>query len=236
MPDSERVDILVVEDEESLRTGTCDVLAFHGYQPLGVETGEEGLKEALSGRFGLILLDLMLPGIDGFEVCERVRAKIPRQPILMLTAKGSEDDVLEGFRRGADDYVTKPFSIKQLLARIEALLRRAGKLPRELQPSFAFGTWAVDAETRTASSGEASIEVTETELAVLRLLADEAGRIVSRRTLLQEVWGFGQVEDVQTRTVDVHVAKLRKKLGDDGHELIETVRGEGYRHGGGGGS
>jgi two-component system response regulator RegX3 len=236
MPDSERVDILVVEDEESLRTGTCDVLAFHGYQPLGVETGEEGLKEALSGRFGLILLDLMLPGIDGFEGCERVRAKIPRQPILMLTAKGSEDDVLEGFRRGADDYVTKPFSIKQLLARIEALLRRAGKLPRELQPSFAFGTWAVDAETRTASSGEASIEVTETELAVLRLLADEAGRIVSRRTLLQEVWGFGQVEDVQTRTVDVHVAKLRKKLGDDGHELIETVRGEGYRHGGGGGS
>ena len=236
MPDSERVDILVVEDEESLRTGTCDVLAFHGYQPHGVETGEEGLKEALTGRFALVLLDLMLPGIDGFEVCERVRAEIPRQPILMLTAKGSEDDVLEGFRRGADDYVTKPFSIKQLLARIEALLRRSGKLPRELLPSFPFGAWAIDAEERSATVGAKTIELTETELAVVRLLADEAGRIVSRRTLLQEVWGFGQVEDVQTRTVDVHVAKLRKKLADDAHELIETVRGEGYRHGSGGGS
>lgn len=236
MPDSERVDILVVEDEESLRTGTCDVLAFHGYRPHGVETGEEGLKEALTGRFGLILLDLMLPGIDGFAVCEQVRSAIPRQPILMLTAKGSEDDVLEGFRRGADDYVTKPFSIKQLLARIEALLRRAGKLPRELLPSFAFGGWTIDAETRSGASGDERIELTETELAVLRLLSDEAGRIVSRRTLLQEVWGFGQVEDVQTRTVDVHVAKLRKKLHDDDHHLIETVRGEGYRHGVGGGS
>jgi len=236
MPDSERVNILVVEDEESLRTGTCDVLAYHGYMPHGVETGEEGLKEALTGRFGLLLLDVMLPGIDGFAVCERVRAEIPRQPILMLTAKGSEDDVLEGFRRGADDYVTKPFSIKQLMARIEALLRRAGRLPREPVPGFTFGPWAIDAEARTATAGEAGIEITETELAVLRLLSEEAGRIVSRRTLLQEVWGYGQVEDVQTRTVDVHVAKLRKKLGDDSHSLIETVRGEGYRHCGGDGS
>jgi DNA-binding response OmpR family regulator len=131
--------------------------------------------------------------------------------------------------------VTKPFSIRQLLARIEALLRRAGRLPREREPAFAFGPWQVDAEAQLATRGDERIELTETELSVLRLLAEEAGRIVSRRTLLQEVWGYGEVEDVQTRTVDVHVAKLRKKLGDDAHALIETVRGEGYRHSGGGG-
>jgi two-component system response regulator RegX3 len=227
MDGREAVDILVVEDEEALRVGTCDVLAFHGYRPVGVESGEEGLAEALTGRFALILLDVMLPGVDGFEVCRRLRETIPRQPILMLTAKGAEEDVLEGFRCGADDYVTKPFSIRQLLARIEALLRRAGRLPRERAPSFAFGPWTVDGERRAARSGDALVELTDMELAVLRLLHEEVGRIVSRRTLLQEVWGYGRVDDVQTRTVDVHVAKLRKKLGDDAHALIETVRGEG---------
>ena len=131
---------------------------------------------------------------------------------------------------------TKPFSIRQLLARIEALLRRSGKLPEEREPSFTFGPWTVDAESHSASRSGTSVELTDKEIDVLRLLAGETGRIVSRRTLLQEVWGYGKVDDVRTRTIDVHVAKLRKKLGDDAHALIQTVRGEGYRHPGGDGS
>ena len=120
--------ILVVEDELAIQRGLCDVLAFHGYQPTGVGTGEEGLRQGRSGQFELVILDIMLPGINGFDVCEQLRAELPRLPILMLTARGAEDDVLRGFRSGSDDYVTKPFSISELLARVEALLRRSGKL------------------------------------------------------------------------------------------------------------
>jgi len=118
--------ILVVEDEPAIRTGLCDVLAFRGYAPTGVGTGDDGLREAASGRYALVLLDVMLPGMSGFDICRKVRMRLPEQPILMLTARGAEDDVLEGFRCGADDYLTKPFSVAELLARLEALLRRAG--------------------------------------------------------------------------------------------------------------
>jgi DNA-binding response OmpR family regulator len=221
--------VLVVEDEAAIRSGLCDVLAFRGYAPTGVATGDGGLREAVSGRHALVLLDVMLPGMSGFDVCRAVRERLPDQPILMLTARGSEDDVLEGFRCGADDYVTKPFSVAELMARVEALLRRAGKLPRAEDTLFTLAAWTIDPAARVAARGDERIELSRLELGVLALLARERGRIVSRRALLREVWGLAHVDGIQTRTVDVHMGKLRKKLGMAESGPIETVRGEGYR-------
>ncbi len=228
--------LLVVEDEPSIRTGLCDVLAFHGYAPRGVESGEAGLSEALSREYALVLLDVMLPGMSGFDVCRELRAQRPRQAILMLTARGSEDDVVEGFRCGSDDYVTKPFSIAELLARIEALLRRAGCAAVETAAPFDFGDWRVDPEdlraVRVQEGGQEEVELSQREVDMLALLVRERGRIVSRRALLQQVWGMAAADRVETRTVDMHVAKLRKKIGRGFDSPIETVRGEGYRFAG----
>jgi len=228
--DSDKRTILVVEDEEAIRRGLCDVLAYQGYAPSGSETGEEGLREALSNGYDLVILDLMLPGMSGFDVCSAVRAKLPAQPILILTARGSEEDILEGFGRGADDYVTKPFSVSELLARVQALLRRSGKLPRAEQEPFAFGCWEVDPASQRAHCGERAVELSQRELAILELFAREEGRIVSRRMLLQEIWGFANPERIETRTVDMQIGKLRRKIEQAGSLLIETVRGSGYRY------
>jgi DNA-binding response OmpR family regulator len=224
-----KLPILVVEDESALRTGLCDLLAFRGYAPTAVDNGEDGLRKGVAERFALVLLDVMLPGLSGLDVCRELRAARPDQPILILTARGAEDDVLEGFRRGADDYVTKPFSVSELMARIEALLRRSGRLARSDLAPFTLGRWRVDAAARTATNGKQTVELSRRELDMLALFARERGRIVSRRTLLLEVWGMSHVEKIQTRTVDVHVAKLRKKLGLSDTGPLETVRGEGYR-------
>jgi two-component system response regulator RegX3 len=220
--------ILVVEDEAPIRSGLCDVLVYHGHAPDGVESGEEGLRRALAMPYALVLLDVMLPGKSGYDVCRELRAARPAQAILMLTARGADEDVLEGFRCGADDYLTKPFSVAELVARVEALLRRAAPAPADPNP-FAFGTWRVDPTARSAAHGGATILLSSREVKLLALFARERGRIVSRRRLLVEVWGFRHVDGIETRTVDVHIAKLRKKLGAGEREPIETVRGEGYR-------
>jgi DNA-binding response OmpR family regulator len=220
--------ILVVEDEPAIRRGLLDVFAHHGFEATPATTGEEGLRAGLSGSHDLIVLDLMLPGISGFDVCERLRAEQPRVPILMLTARGAEEDVLRGFRAGADDYVTKPFSLAQLLARVHALLRRAGEHAVETLAAFRIGTLTIEPARLVARDGEGEVPLTRREIELLALLAEERGRIVSRRTLLRQVWRFERVEHLETRTVDMHVAKLRKKLGA-ARDLIETVRGEGYR-------
>jgi len=220
--------VLVVEDEESIRRGLCDVLAFRGYAPEGVERGDDGLRRGLSREHALVLLDVMLPGMNGFDVCRELRGALPQLPILMLTARGAEQDVLDGFRAGADDYVTKPFSVAELLARIEALLRRAGAVDEDAPP-FAFGEWQVDRRARTARRSGESVELTALEAALAALFARERGRILSRRLLLREVWDVANPERIETRTVDMHVAKLRRKLGAAGDALIQTVRGEGYR-------
>ncbi len=228
--DTEKLPVLVVEDEEAIQRGLCDVLAYHGYAPTGVGTGEEGASEALSGRYALVILDVMLPGVSGFDVCERVREAQPELPVLMLTARGSEDDVLEGFERGADDYVTKPFSVSELLARVHALLRRTGRLPRNDRAPISFGDWEIDPAELRARCGEHAADLSPRELEILELFVREEGRIVSRRTLLQEVWGFANPERIETRTVDMQIAKLRKKLDRGAASWIETVRGAGYRY------
>ncbi|MEM7412607.1 MAG: response regulator transcription factor [Myxococcota bacterium] len=224
--------ILVVEDEESIRKGLCDVLAYRGYAPEGVERGDTGLERALEAQPALVVLDVMLPGRNGFEVCEELRAQNAELPILMLTARGSEQDVLEGFRAGADDYVTKPFSVAELIARVEALLRRAGGPSEPATAPFDFGPWQVDPESRVAQRGSESVELTQLEAALASLFAREAGRILSRRRLLNEVWGVANPDRIETRTVDMHVAKLRKKLDSGDASWIQTVRGEGYRFAG----
>jgi DNA-binding response OmpR family regulator len=220
--------VLVVEDEAAIRRGLCDVLAFHGYAPEGVERGDDGLRTALANRHALVVLDVMLPGMNGFDVCRELRAQLPRLPILMLTARGAESDVVDGFRAGADDYVTKPFSVAELMARVEALLRRSGAGDTIGEP-FALGGWLVDAVELRARRDGRDVELTRREVELLALFAREPGRILSRRRLLQEIWGFPEPDRVETRTVDMHVAKLRRKLGAAGDALIETVRGEGYR-------
>jgi DNA-binding response OmpR family regulator len=222
--------VLVVEDEESIRNGLCDVLAFHGHAPEGIERGDEGLRRALTNQHALVILDVMLPGMNGLDVCRELRAQLPRLPILMLTARGAEGDVLDGFRAGADDYVTKPFSVAELMARVDALLRRMGATDEggDAQP-FAFGAWQVDPGALRAQRGSEDVELTRREASLLALFVGEAGRILSRRRLLREVWGFPDPDRIETRTVDMHIAKLRKKLDAAGDSLIETVRGEGYR-------
>jgi DNA-binding response OmpR family regulator len=226
-----KLPILVVEDEAAIRDGLCDVLTFHGYQPTAVENGEDGLRLALTAGFALVLLDVMLPGVNGFDVCSALRAQRPQQAILMLTARGAEEDVVRGFRCGADDYVTKPFSVSELTARVEALLRRTlGRHPADATP-FAFGVWRVDPAMLRASGGAQTIALSRREVDLLAVLARERGRIVSRRTLLAEVWGMTHVDQIETRTVDMHIVKLRKKLAAGG-AAIETVRGEGYRFSG----
>ena len=217
--------ILVVEDEPSIRQGLLDVLVFRGYATEYAVDGKQALERAAAGPFDLVLLDVMLPELDGFSVCERLRRARPELPILMLTAKNAEEDVLRGFEAGADDYVTKPFSIRQLLARVQVLLRRSRKSGDE---SFRFGPFDVQPSYGVMRNGAVEIELSQKEIEILRLLAEDPGRIVSRRMLLRDVWSMQNVEQVETRTVDVHIGKLRKKLGAYG-DMLETVRGQGYR-------
>jgi len=217
--------VLIVEDEVGIRRGLSDVLRFSGCEVSAVADGPSGLQLGLTEPWDLVVLDIMLPQLDGLSVCRELRAQGRHMPILMLTAKGDEDDVVRGFEAGADDYVIKPFSVRELSARFAALLRRS---PRQPGKKLMIGELELDDERSALIAGELSIELTTRELRLLRVLALEAGRIVSRRRLLQEAWDMNNAELVETRTVDMHIAKLRKKLGQHG-ELIETVRGQGYR-------
>lgn len=217
--------VVVVEDEAPIRMGLVDVLAFHGLHPLEAADGPTGLQLALSSNPMLVMLDVMMPGMDGFSVCERLRAERPGLAILVLTAKGSEADILRGFEVGADDYVTKPFSVAQLMARVTALLRRAGAMPRR----FEIGRLAID-PTRLVAEDDGAVDLSAREVELLAYLVKNAGRPVPREELLKEVWGYARVERVETRCVDMAVVKLRRKLSSvTADEVIETVRGVGYR-------
>lgn len=222
--------ILVVEDEEAIRTGLIDVLVFHGFDVESAATGSEGLKKALTGKYDLILLDVMLPGVDGYEICNRVRAEDRHQPIIMLTAKTSDEEIIHGLKLGADDYVPKPFSIQQLVLRIEAVLRRS-QLGQEMARTLCVAGMEIDTENLNAKRDDVEVSFTKREMEVLTYLAQNSDRPVSREELLSKVWGYARNLDIETRTVDIHIAKIRRKIEADSKmpEVLVTVRGAGYR-------
>jgi two-component system response regulator RegX3 len=225
-----QIRILIVEDEEAIRTGLIDVLVFHGYETDSVATGTEGLQKALTGRFDLILLDVMLPGMDGYTICEKIRAVDRDQPIIMLTAKSSDEEIIEGLKLGADDYVSKPFSIQQLVLRIEAVLRRS-QIVQEQSRMLSIGSIEVDTENLSGINGSEEIAFTKREIEVLSYLASNSDRPVPREELLSKVWGYARDLGIETRTVDIHIAKIRRKIEVDPKQpaLLITVRGAGYR-------
>jgi len=223
-----KASILVVEDDPAILHGLLDVFVFHGYQAQGAEEGAEGLRRSIEGDYDLILLDVMLPNLDGLSICREVRKAKPAQAIIMLTAKGSEGDIVEGFKAGADDYVSKPFSLRELMVRVEAVLRRAGKSVGDEQLTVAGIHF--DGRNLLASFQGRSAELTRREMDIVVYLHRHRDRIVSKKELLKEVWGYADPE-VETRTVDIHILKLRKKIHalDPESALVPTVRGEGYR-------
>ena len=218
--------ILVVEDEASLREGIVDLLTGDGHAVTAVADGLAGVDVGLRDPFELVVLDLMLPRLDGMEVCRRLRGARPGMPILMLTARGSEDDKVRGLVEGADDYVTKPFSARELLARVRALGRRApvGESLDEVRVDDA----VIDLARMLVVRGEKSVALTPREVGIVRWLYQHRERVVTRAELLEQV--FGQRGDLQTRAVDMAIAVLRKKLESDPARpsLIVSVKGAGY--------
>ena len=221
--------ILVVEDDPAIRRGLCDALAFAGYAVEACARGDEAIDRALALSPDLLLLDVLLPGKDGFEVLRDLRASHPQLPVILLTARGAEEDRVRGLKLGADDYVVKPFSASELLARVEAVLRRSAERPRGLR-TLRLGDRTVDLELGeiALASGEKR-RLSELEASILRYLVAHRGRPVDRRELLQRVWG-GNSREMETRTIDMHVRRLREKLERDpaSPTLLVTVRSRGY--------
>jgi len=225
----QRKQVLIVEDDPAIRQGLADALRFDGYEPLEAANGRRGLELALEGSYDVLLLDLVLPEVDGFEILRQTRQARPLLPILILTARGAEDERVRGLRLGADDYVVKPFSIKELLARIEAVLRRTPERPNPVREVPLPGGSADPDERQVRFDNGESRQLSEREAHLLAYLASNAGRVLSRQEILQHVWHVNP--NIPTRTVDMHVARLREKLRRDelAPDLIVTVRGRGYQ-------
>jgi DNA-binding response OmpR family regulator len=225
---STKARILVVEDDTALLRGLLDVLVFNGFEVKGVEDGGVGLRAGVDEQFDLILLDVMLPTIDGFSICKQIRKEKPTQGIILITAKGAEDDVVTGFKAGADDYISKPFSLREVMVRVEAVLRRTGKNLGD-EEVHCRGIY-FDGKNLIARFKDLAVELTRREMDIIIYLDRHKERIVSKKELLIEVWHYADA-DIETRTVDIHMLKLRKKIatliGDT--PLVSTIRGEGYR-------
>jgi two-component system alkaline phosphatase synthesis response regulator PhoP len=221
--------VLIVEDDPDLGFGLRTTLEIEGYEAEVAEDGVQGLRRAREDRPDLVILDLMLPGMDGYRVLRTLRAEGNRVPVLILTARGEEADKVLGFRSGADDYVTKPFGLLELLARVEALLRRAGGGVAQAPAIDRFGEVEMDRAARTVTRRGEAVQLAPREFDLLLALYDRNGGVISRQDLLREVWGHRGA--VLTRTVDIHVAELRRKLEDDPAEPshILTVWKKGYR-------
>ena len=230
--------VLVVEDNEDLAFGLRKVLEFEGYEVEVFHDGEGGMASAQESPPDLLILDVMLPAKGGFEVLKELRTSGHRFPVLILTARSQESDVVLGFDFGADDYVTKPFSTAELLARVRALLRRvqtgsddgSGDAQGLSADRLKFGNVEVSTSTRTVLRGGETVELTPKEFDLLVALLERRGAVISRQELLKEVWGYGNA-DINTRTVDVHLSELRRKLEEDPSkpQYLLTVRKAGYR-------
>jgi two-component system alkaline phosphatase synthesis response regulator PhoP len=221
--------ILLVEDEPGLVLALTDLLLNEGYQVESAMSGEEGLRLAANGRFDLITLDVKLPGKNGFDVCRDLRQRGLQTPILMLTARGQVIDKVLGLKLGADDYLTKPYEPMELLARIEALLRRSAASTPKLGETFQFSNVEVDFRSVEIRRNGAPVELAALEFELLRYFIEHRGEMLSRAQLLREVWGYD--EEAMTRTVDVHIGLLRQKLEEDpaNPRHFLTVRGHGYK-------
>ncbi|MGH1472333.1 MAG: response regulator transcription factor [Cellvibrionaceae bacterium] len=235
--------ILIVEDEVAIRTGLVDVFVYHGYDVSTAENGQDGLREALSGKYDLILLDVMLPFMDGFEICGKIREQDRDQPIIMLTAKSSDEDIIQGLRLGADDYVAKPFSVAQLVLRVQAVLKRSRKIVKAESSIMLANGLIIDVQNLSAcivdranekvsnGNNKNSVSFTRREMDVLEYLFLCSDRPVPREELLSKVWGYREDMEIETRTVDIHIAKLRRKIENDPKNpaVLLTVRGAGYK-------
>ena len=219
--------ILIVEDETRIADFLDRGLRAEGHFCVIANDGESGLSLALEGDFDLILLDLMLPGIHGHEVCQQLRMNKINTPLIILSAMDSLEDVIAGLRMGADDYLTKPFSFEELLARIETIMRRNSTIEGE-EDIIKAGPWAFDRQSLRLSGDGEEMKMTAKELAIIELLMTNPGTLFSRERILSNVWGLNM--DPLTNVVDVYIGKLRKKIdGDTENAMIETVRGLGYR-------
>lgn len=232
-PTANPVRLLVCEDDEHVARGLCRNLEMDGFDVSSVGSGEEALAalEAPAVAPDLLVLDIMLPGIDGLEVCRRLREAGNQIPILFLTARGSDADRILGLRLGADDYLTKPFVIEELVLRAQGILRRAewSRSPLQTSPVVAVGPWQVDLGTMRATTLAGEVSLTEREVMLIRFFAENDGRVLSRGELLETVWGY--TFDTATRTLDTFVHRLRKHFEDDPRHPhhFHTVRGVGYR-------
>ena len=226
-----KIHILIVEDEAAIRSGLIDVFIYHGYEVDFSEDGTTGLEKALSGKFDMILLDVMLPGINGFEICEQVRANDREQPIIMLTAKTGDEDIIHGLSLGADDYVAKPFSIAQLVLRVQAVLRRS-RVGIETDNVIKLeDSVEIDTVNLSGKRGSKALSFTRREIELLQYLKANNDRPVPREELLSKLWGYSKELNIETRTVDIHIAKLRSKIEIEPSKpkYLVTVRGAGYK-------
>lgn len=220
--------ILVVEDEPNMVAGLRDNFEFEGYEVLTARDGVEGLERALQESPDLVVLDVMMPRMSGLEVCRQLRAKRASIPIIMLTARGQEVDKVVGLELGADDYVTKPFSIRELLARVKAILRRSAAVPKQKE-QHSFGDVEVDLHRRRVLKSGKALDISSKEFELLQYFICHSGETLSRDRLLEEVWGYENYPT--TRTVDTHLVRLRQKLEPDPEQpqYFLTVHGTGYR-------
>lgn len=227
--------LLIIEDEEPIRIGLIDVFLYHGFEVDSASDGAEGLQKALDGDYDLIILDVMLPTLDGFSVCNEIRKVNREQPIVMLTAKSSDEDIIMGLQLGADDYISKPFSVQELVLRVEAVLRRAFPHKNTERDLLIGEHLVIDTCTlqgrHAESDDEDPIEFTRREVEILAYLLANRDRPVPRGELLTEVWGYKRASNIETRTVDIHIAKIRRKIEKDPKNptILVTMRGEGYR-------
>ena len=222
--------VLVIEDEQKIRTALTDFLEFHGFKATQASDGQEAERIVSEGKFDLILLDLMLPKISGEQLCTKWRQNGLQTPIIMVTAKGQEKERIKGLDLGADDYITKPFSLEEMLARINAVLRRTDPA-RAVGQAFKFADLDVDVSALKAKRDRKEIEITKREAAIIQYFAANPNRVISREELYKNVWDETWTE-LGTRTMDMHIAKLRGKIERDSAnpQIIKTVRGAGYKY------